>query len=303
MFHSQDSLDYGYADLYNAYHTTPFLKELVKLTKASFIAPNVFSAQDPQHVCLAAKYSLIIYPPNSKQKEWVQDDSPYSKTIATRIANFKEFIKEFNAKQKRIAPFCGVNIIVKIEDDVPFTLEQFEMYGLGDTDLAKAALQYEKDRKFLALSHARRLDHFAQHYGFTTFQELKEFLNKLDITAQQMGYKSYSEICTSAQYMKGLEDKYKDQADIRPALDALRHKRDFLMRESTFIIESFFACRIPEFRKSYYVDMNSEGVIITLYEGKHQGIGIVSSQFISSKSERFHDEWFNLNNGGNDHEI
>jgi hypothetical protein len=60
---------------------------------------------------------------------------------------FKQMLEDFNAEQKRLSIYMGGSVTFVI-DDTPFTIEQFEMFGLGDTILAQAAMQFERDRNF-----------------------------------------------------------------------------------------------------------------------------------------------------------
>lgn len=285
---SQDSIEFGYDDFYAYYLGVPYNRGLIELSRAQVIHPSDFSVHEPRHLCLAALHGHIIYPIDKGAIEAsVGDDSPYAKTIVTRMENFREMVADFNAEQKRFAPYTGGEIQMDIDDD-PITPEQFEIFGLGESAIAKASLQYERDRKYFELGRSERLNHFAQEYGFANLEKLKEFLDRLDIEAREIGYESYTTICTSIRFMDYLKQKYSGQASMTSALDALHQKRGLLQQQSAFTIERYLACRIVGSREPYYVDINDEGVLIELREGRFAGAGVVSSRFLSGRNDLLH---------------
>jgi hypothetical protein len=293
MSATQDSIVFGYDAFYDAYLGVPYNLGLVELSEDQLPDPTAFSAHEPRHVCLAALHGHMINPVDEHSiKARVKDDAPYTKTIAARIEIFKRMVAEFNAEQQRVGRYFGGIVKLVIDDNDPFTEEQFASVGLGGTAIAKAALQYEVDRKYFMLGHAGRLNHFAQHYGFSNLEGLKAFVNRLDVESQAMGYGSYATLCTSTRFMKHLEEKYRENADMKPALDALREKSELLRRESAFTIERFVACRRVGFEEPYFVDVSDDGVFIELREGQFKGAGMVCSQFVSDRNERFHSDWF-----------
>ncbi len=282
---SQDSVEFGYDEFYAEYLGVPYNRGLIELSRAQIIAPSDFSAHDPRHLCLAALHGHIIYPTDECEIEaCIGDDSPYAKTIATRMENFRVMVADFNAKQKSVASYAGGMITIDIDDDDPFTLEQFEFLGLGESAIAKAALQYEWDRKYFTSSRSGRINHVAQEYGFANIEKLKMFLDRLNNEAQAIGYESYGTICTATRFMDYLGQKYSGQANMKPALEALHQKRDFLQQQSAFTIERYLACRIVGSREPYFLEVNDEGVLIELREGRFVGSAIVSSRFESHYS-------------------
>lgn len=293
MSSSLDSVEFGYDDFYAEYLGIPYIAGLVELSRAQVINPSEFSAQNPRHLCLAALHGHIIYPIDECAiKKRVSDDSPYTKTIVKRMEHFRRMVSDFNGRQQRIAPYAGGAITIVIDDDDPFTSEQFEIVGLEGSAIAKAALQYELDRKYLKLGRSGRLNHFAQEYGFPNLEALKVFVDRLDIEAQVMGYESYATICTSTRFIDYLGRNYIGQASMKSALEALHQKRDLLQQQSAFTIECYVACRVFGSHEPYFVDIDAEGVLIELREGGFVGTGIVSSRFLSDRNDQFHGEWF-----------
>lgn len=292
MSPSKNSIEFGYTDFHKRYVSNPFCRGLLELSKVPLAHPSAFSAVDPNNVCLAAMHGHMLYPIDERSlKVRVGDDAPYSKTISARVASFKKQLTEFNAQPKPV--FFTFEIVI---DDTPFTLEEFQFYGLGEHDIARAALEFEIDRKYHSLGHAGRLNHFAQHYGFHNFIQLKAFVERLDIEAQMMGFPSYGTLCTSTRYMNHLMEKHKGQASMAPALAALMGKWDLLEKESVFIISQFMECRTTDAKVPYRVDVSADGVLIELREGMFKGTGIVSSEFMSDQNRHFHDMWFQESN-------
>ncbi|UYK83211.1 hypothetical protein NG827_12025 [Xanthomonas sacchari] len=292
MSASQDSIAYGYDEFYDAYLDVPYNRGLMELSQTPLISPSIFSAKEPRHVCLAALHGHAIYPIDERTiKERVKDGGPYPKTLASRMKNFAAMVSDFNDTQRRVGWMAGGSITLVIDDD-PFTQEQFEWIGLGGSAIAEAALQYEEDRKFFSLGHSGRLNHFAQHLGFANVESLKAFVKRLDDEALQMGYHSYATICVSTRHIDHLVKKYTGDPKAQFALDELSKKRQLLQRESAFVIDHFVACRFASERRAFYVDVNDEGVLITLLEGQNKGAGIVTSRYLSDRSPDFHRTWF-----------
>lgn len=293
MSASQDSISFGYDEFYNAYLSVPYNQGLMGLSKAILVLPSIFSAKDPRHVCVAALHGHVIYPFDERAiKDRVKEDGPYPKTLSVRMKCFSEMVSDFNEKQRRGGwMFGGVTTIV-IDHNDPFTQEQFELVGLHRTPIAKAALEFENDRKFFSLGQSGRLNHFANHLGFPNVKALKEFVCRLDDEAIQMGFPSYATICVATRCIDHLSKVYATQSSVHPAFDELQAKYDLLKHESAFVIERFMACRFTDERESFYVDVNDEGTFIALYEGPLKGAGIVTSQYMSDRSPDFHRTWF-----------
>lgn len=291
---SQDSVDFGYDEFYNSYLGVPYNQGLMGLSQASLIPPSTFSAKDPRHVCLAALHGHCIYPFDERTlKERVKENGPYPKTLSARMSAFAEMVSEFNNHQRQVGWMFGAVQTLSLDDNEPFTREQFELAGLGGTVIAKAALEYEADREFFSLGQSGRLNHFARHFGFSNIEALKVFVGRLDDEAVEMGFPSYATICVATRYMDHLSKVYGAQSSAHPALEQLRSKRDFLQRESVFVIERFMACRVTDEKKSFHVDINDEGLLIALHEGPLRGnTGVVTSQYLSDKSPDFHSTWF-----------
>lgn len=148
MLPSSDSFAFGYADFYHAYLSIPFNRSLVELSGIPLPSPGVFSVHNPLHVVVAAQHGHQIFPIDEASfKARVKDDAPYASNVQARMDEFKQMLEDFNAEQKRLSIYMGGSVTFVI-DDTPFTIEQFEMFGLGDTILAQAAMQFERDRNF-----------------------------------------------------------------------------------------------------------------------------------------------------------
>ena len=294
MFISQDSSDYGYQEFYDTYLGVQCNQGLMCLSSDSLIPPSTFSAKEPRHVCLAALHGHLIYPFDEVTlKERVKEDGPYSKTLSARIQAFAETASEFNYHQRKVGWMSGGKLTLSLDNNDPFTLEQFNCVGLGGTEIAKAALEYETDREFFSLGQSGQLNHFARHLGFPNIEALKMFVRRLDDEAKNMGFSSYATICVATRYLDHLSKVYEAQPNARPALEEIRSKRDLLQRETVFVIERFMACRLLHEKKSFYVDINDEGVQIALHEGPFRGnAGTVTSQYLSDRSPDFHGKWF-----------
>lgn len=293
MSASQDSIDFGYDEFYNAYLSVPYNQGLMGLSKAILVPPPIFSAKNPQHVCLAALHGHIIYPLDERTiKDRVKEDGPYPKTLSARMKSFAEVVSAFNDQQRRAGWMFGGVITIVLDDDDPFTREQFERIGLDGTTIAKAALEYEADREFFSFGQSGRLNHFARHLGFPNVAALKAFVRRLDDEAIHMGFPSYATICVATRYMDHVCKAYATQSSAHLALDELQTKHDLLQRESVFLTERFMACRLTDERKLFHVDVNDEGVLIDLHEGPLKGAGIVTSRYLSDRSPDFHRTWF-----------
>ena len=293
MSASQDSVDFGYDWFYDAYLSVPYNQGLMSLSKAPLVSPSHFSAKDPQHACLAALHGHAIYPFDERTiKDRVNMDGPYPKTLAERMKIFTEMVSAFNNQQLRVGWMSGRVITIDLDDEDPFTREQFERVGLGETPIAKAALEYEADREFFSLGQSGRLNHFARHLGFPNVEALKAFVHRLDDEAVNMGFPSYATICVATRYMDHMSKIYAALPNASPVLDELRGKRNLLQRQSVFVIERFMACRLTDERKSFYVDVNDEGVVIVLRQGPVEVGGIVTSRYLSDRSPNFHRTWF-----------
>lgn len=293
MSASHDSIAFGYDEFCDAYLGVPYNRGLMELSQTPLVSPSTFSAKEPRHVCLAALHGHAIYPIDERTiKERVKDDGPYPKTLSSRMKGFAGMVSDFNDTQRRVGWMAGAVVTLVIDDDDPFTQEQFERVGFGGTAIAEAALQYEDDRKFFTLGQSGRLNHFAQHLGFPNVESLKAFVNRLDDEAVQMGYPSYATICVPTRYMDHVLKAHAGQPKAQFALDELSKKRSLLQRESVFVIESFVACRAASERGAFFVDVNDEGVLISLHGGRINGTGIVTSRHLSDRSPDFHRTWF-----------
>lgn len=293
MSASQDAIAFGYDEFFYAYSGIPYNRGLMELSQTPLVPPSIFSAKDPHHVCLAALHGHVIYPIDERTiKERVKDGGPYPKALSYRMKSFAEMVSDFNDTQRRVGWMAGAVVTLVIDDDAPFTRDQFEHVGLGGTAIAEAALQYEEDRKYFSLGHSGRLNHFAQHLGFQNFESLKAFVNRLDDEAVQMGYPSYAALCVATRYMDHVLTVHAEQSNAQLALDGIIKKRGLLQRESVFVIERFFACRMTSEHRTFFVDVNDEGVLIALHEGRFKGAGIVTSQYLSDRNPDFHRTWF-----------
>lgn len=290
---SQDSIEFGYDEFYDAYLGVPYNQGLMDLSKAILVPPSIFSAKDPRHVCLAALHGHIIYPFDERTiKDRVKNDGPYPKTLTARMKCFAELVSDFNDQQRQVGWVSGGVITIVIDESDPFTREQFELVGLGGTAIAKAALQFEADREFFSLGHSGRINHFARHLGFPNLEALNAFVRRLDDESVQMGFPSYATICVATRYMDHVSKVDAAQSSAHPALGELQAKRDLLKQKSVFVIERFVACRVTDERKSFYVDVNEEGTFIVLHDGPLKGAGIVTSQYLSDRNPDFHQTWF-----------
>jgi hypothetical protein len=290
---SQDSICFGYDEFYSAYLGVPYNKALMGLSKAVLVAPSIFSAKDPRHVCLAALHGHIIYPFDERTiKDRVKVGGPYPKSLSARMKCFSEMVSDFNDQQRRKGWMSGGVITIVIDDRAPFTAEQFWRVGLDGTSIAKAALEFEADREFFSLGQSGQLNHFARHLGFPNVETLKAFVRSLDDEAINIGFASYATICVATRCMDHMSKVYANQLSAHPALDELQAKHDLLKHQSAFVIERFMACRVTEERKSFYVDVNDEGTLIVLHEGPLKGEGIVTSQYLFDRSPDFHRMWF-----------
>ncbi|MBN3343131.1 hypothetical protein H5A44_11910 [Pectobacterium brasiliense] len=293
MFKSHDSISFGYDEFFVGYLSVPYNRGLMELSQTPLVSPSIFSAKDPRHVCLAALHGHAIYPIDERTlKERVKDGGPYAKTLLSRMELFAEMVSDFNCAQRRVGTMSGAVVTIVIDDDDPFTLEQFENVGLGGTEIAEAALQYEEDRQFFSLGQSGRLNHFARHYGFPNVEAFKAFINRLDDEAALMGFSSYATICVATRYMDHVSKACTDQPNAQLVLEELGKKRSLLQRESVFIIERFVACRVASERRAFFVDVNDEGVLIALHKGRFTGTGIVMSQYLSDRNPDFHRIWF-----------
>lgn len=294
MSASQDSLDFGYDEFYDAYLSVPYYYGLMGLSKAILVSPSIFSAKNPQHVCVAALHGHTIYPFDERTiKERVKKDGVYHKTLTARMKIHAEVVAQFNDWQKREGWKCGGVITIVLDENEPCTQEDFERFGLRGTPVAKAALEYETDCKFFSLGQSGRLNHFARHFGFPNLEALQAFVRRLDDEAINMGFPSYASFCVATRYMDNLSKVYAARPSAQPALSELEAKRDLLKHESVFVIERFMACRVTDEGESFYVDINEEGVFINLRGGPLKGeAGIVTSKYLSDRSSDFHSRWF-----------
>ena len=266
---SQDSVQFGYDKFYAKYLGKECLRGLIELSRTEVIPPSKFSIHDPRHLCLAAFHGYIIYPIDEHEIEaFLANDS-----ISKRMDDFRVAAAKFNAEQELLARYRSSSSTIDIDDDEPFTLEQFERRGLGDSDISKAALQYERDRKYSKLARLERLNHFAQEFGFANIEELKIFLDRLNDEAQAIGYESYATICNATRFMDYLGRKNVEKANMTPALDALHRNRAVLQQRSAFIIDRFLACRTLGVHEPYFIDVNGKDVMIELFEGRFAGTG------------------------------
>jgi len=292
MLPSSDSFAFGYADFYHAYLSIPFNRSLVELSGIPLPSPGVFSVHNPLHVVVAAQHGHQIFPIDEASfKARVKDDAPYASNVQARMDEFKQMLEDFNAEQKRLSIYMGGSVTFVI-DDTPFTIEQFEMFGLGDTILAQAAMQFERDRNFHRLRHSARLNHFAQEYDFRNFQELMSYLGELDLAAQRLGVPSYAVMCTTSRYIDHVIAQSGRDTDMEIAIAALGEQRALLMRESVFMVERFVACRVAGTDVPFHIEILEEGVSIELKDGLRAEKAIVSSKHRSDKHDQIHPRWF-----------
>lgn len=288
---SPSSLAYGYDEFYAEYLNVPYNKGLIQRTSTSLPHPSVFSSHNPRDCCLLALHGHIIYPHDERTaKESVKDGASYSKTIAKRMQLFEELVEEFNALQQKMRLFQGGSITVVI-DDGP-VLDDFPLSNFGGTAIIEAAPQYEVDRKFSKLGQSGRLNHLAQEYGFDNFQKFRDFLDLLDKEAHDLGYPSYGAICVPTRYFEHVQKQLEAAEGMDSILVELKDKFDLLRQQTAFTIEQFIACRIAKKTSSFFVDVNCEGVLISLQDGPFNVTGIVSSNHMSARNKEFHNKWF-----------
>ena len=292
---SSCSIAFGYAEFYLDYLSVPFNKGLMESSSAFLPDPSKFSSRNPRDCCLLALHGHPIYPPNERSiKDSVKDGASYSKTVKVRMKLFEDLVEKFNARQQQIEHLSGVAIKITI-DDGP-VLDSFPLEDYGGAAIVETAPQYEIDRKFSKLGQAARLNHFAQEYEFVEFKKLCEFLAHLDAEAQAMGYFSYDAICAPERYLKHLQRQLTSEEGMPSVLIELTKKQDILRQQTVFTIERFVACRRAGAGTvktlDFFVDVTIEGVLISLSSGPFAGAGIVSSKYMSNRSDDFHRTWF-----------
>jgi len=286
------SIAFGYDQFYADYLSVPWNRELMERSSALLPHPSQFSARNPRDCCLLALHGHIIYPPDEQAiKERVKDSAPYSKTVATRMKLFEGLVEDFNAQQQRMKLLFGGAIKIVI-DDGPVLDSSFPLEAYGGAHIVEAAPQYERDRKFLKLGKAGRLNHFAREYGFDHFEELRSFVAALDKEAQAMGYPSYGAICVPTRYLEHVQRQLTNDPRMRPTLLEVTEKRTLLQQQTVFTIERFVTCREAAEVRDFFVDVTSEGVLISLLSGTSTNTGIVSSKHMSDRSGDFHRTWF-----------
>lgn len=292
MLPSNDSVAFGYADFYNAYLAVPYFRALVELSGTPLPSPAVFSILDPLHVALAAKHGHQIFPADETSvKARVKDGAPYSVTVESRMAEFETMVATHNAEQERTAMFRGGSVKILIED-TPFTIEEFEDVGLGDSFIAQAAMQFEQDRAFFRLGHSGRLNHFAREYGFANLRELLVHIQKLDHAAQLLGASSYATLCATSRYIDQVLAQSEGDPEMTETAAALREQRALLTRESVFMVDRFVACRVASGEAAYFIEARHDGVCIELRRPPYVGKGIVSSKRQSDKEGQIVQSWF-----------
>lgn len=293
MTASHDSIRYGYDEFFHSYFSVPWHQGLVDSSSFKLPHPSEFSVHNPRHCCLLAVHGFVIFPHGEQSiKDAVKDGGPYHKTVLARMKLFEETVDEFNALQEKMKSLTGGKVTITI-DDGP-VLDGMSLAPFGGELIEQAAPQYEFDRKFLKFGTSARLNHFAQGYKFSNHEALCKFLAVLDSESRELGFQSYSAICTPSRFLKDLKLKWQTEVEMKDLLTSLNEKESLLQRESVFTIDRFVACRISTERKPYFVDVSSEGVHITLRDGIAESSGIVSSKFFSERSPEFHRHHFGL---------
>lgn len=291
MSASSCSVAFAYDKFYAEYLSLPLNKGLMDRSHAVLPFPKHFSSHNPRDCCLLALHGHIIYSYDERSaKDCVKDGGSYCKTVATRMRLFEEMVDEFNTRQQQSKRFFGSAITITI-DDGP-VVGSFPLADYGGAAIVEAAPQYELDRSFVELGQSARLNRFAQEYGFPNFQQLREFLVRLDEEARCMGFPSYDAICVPSRYLTFLQDQLASDEDMQPTLVELAEKSDLLQQQTAFTIERFVACRRPEnTSRDFFVDVTREGVVISLHGGILE-TGVVSSMHLSHRSQQFHAIWF-----------
>jgi hypothetical protein len=292
MLQSSDAFAFGYAEFYHQYLSVPAYRTLVELSGAPLPSPKVFSVHDPLHVALAAQHGHQVFPVDEAAiKARVKDGEPYARNVESRMAEFRQMVAAHNARQERISMFSGGAIKIVIED-APFTMEEFEAVGLGQSAIAHAAMQFEHDRAFFLLGHSGRLNHFAREYGFPNLQKLTAHIRELDQAAQRLGAPSYAVLCTTSRYIDHILARSDGDPETTVAVAALREQRALLMRESVFLVERFVACRNPDADMPFHIEVFEDGASIEVRGDRHAGQAIVSSERLLDKQGQIHPRWF-----------
>lgn len=292
MLPSSDAFAFGYAEFYNQYLSIPSYRALVELSRVPLPSPGVFSVRDALHVALAAQHGHQVFPIDEAAiKDRVKDGEPYARNVESRIAEFQQMVATHNARQERLSVFSGGAIKIVIED-TPFTMEEFEAVGLGESAIAHAAMQFEQDRAFFRLGHSGRLNHFAREYGFPNLQKLVAHMRDLDQAAQRLGSPSYAVLCTTSRYIDHVLARSEGDPKMSLAAAALREQRALLTRESVFLVERYVACRTAGEDMPFHIDVLEDGVCIKVLSGRHAGTAMVSSERRSDKQGKLHPRWF-----------
>lgn len=292
MLPSRDGFAFGYVDFYNAYLSVPFNRALVEFSGIPLPSPAVFSVRDPLHVAVAAQHGHQIFPPNEAEiKTKVNDGDPYARNVEARMAEFRQMVADHNACQDKISMFAGGAVKILIED-APFTIEEFELAGLGESVIAQAAMQFEKDREFFRLGRSGRLNHFAKEYGFPNLKALTAHIGEIDQAAQRLGIPSYAVLCTTSRYIDHVLARSEGDPAMTAAVGALREQRALLTRESVFFVECFIACRVAEANTPFYIEVLEDGVSVEVRSGPRAGKAIVASRRHSDKQSQIHARWF-----------
>lgn len=292
MLPSCDGFAFGYVEFYNDYLSVPFNRALVEFSGIPLPSPAVFSVRDPLHVAVAAQHGHQIFPVNEADiKTKVNDGEPYARNVEARMAEFRQMVAAHNAHQDKFSMFAGGAVKIVIED-TPFTIEEFESVGLGESVIAHAATQFEKDREFFRLGRSGRLNHFAKEYGFPNLKALTAHLQKVDQAAQHLGIPSYAVLCTTSRYIDHVLARSEGDPAMTAAIGALRKQRVLLTRESVFLVECFIACRVTEADTPFYVEVLEDGVSIEVRNGPRAGKAIIGSRRRSDKQSQIHVRWF-----------
>ena len=156
-------------------------------------------------------------------------------------------------------------LTVEIEDNKPFTRDDFMQIPVMSEGFIEAALQYEQDRLYAHKTLRERLDHFVADYGFPHFKRFKSFMDRLDAHAYKAGHTSYGHLAIPTRYLNMMVARYQEPK----LLAEVEEKRDLLGQQTPFVIRSFFDCRVSS--RPFHIDVQSDGVLVRLDAGPFRG--------------------------------
>lgn len=269
----------SYAQFYYGYTACLPVRGLLALCGARLPHPDQFSDTDPSDVCTAAFHGVPIFAPDPQAvKDSVKDGGPYAQTIQARLSDFRDKIvpaaNDALREWARMNPFIvpsddpetapSIKVLlftIEIEDDKPFTREDFMEFPVMSEGFIKTALQYEQDRLFEHKTHRERMDHFAADYGFPHFKRFREFMDQLNAHAREADHASYDHLAIPTRYLNLMVARYQESK----LLAEVEEKRELLIQQSPFFIRCFFDCRVSS--RPFHIDVQPDGVLIRLDAG------------------------------------